>query len=263
LKRLKYNSEWSEEFKRLWRNDYIQMWNPQLMPLEYIFYQYRLRLILRWVELIQARKILDIGAAQGNFSLLLAEKGCEVKMNDINQNYLEYAMLKYERGNLQSIPGNIMEMEFDEDFDLILLLEILEHVAKPLELLKKIRKWLSKGGYVFITTPNGSFLGNKYPTYRKVQNSEKLKQIQFGPDAANHLFSLTDQELKNLGENAGYQIEKVTLFGTPFMKGWFKIRYFTNLFPISWFLYIDYLITHNRLFRDKLCIALAAIFRKC
>src|SRR3989338_2536719 len=51
--------------------------------------------------------ILDIGCAQGNLSLILAEKGHKVVAVDIRNDFIEYSKLKHERGNIKWICSNI------------------------------------------------------------------------------------------------------------------------------------------------------------
>jgi 2-polyprenyl-3-methyl-5-hydroxy-6-metoxy-1,4-benzoquinol methylase len=46
-------------------------------------------------------RILDIAAAQGNFSLQLAEMGYDVTWNDLHEELSGYVRLKHERGMLR------------------------------------------------------------------------------------------------------------------------------------------------------------------
>ena len=53
-----------------------------------------------------------------------------------------------------SFCGKIEDFQSDERFDLILLLNLIEHVPNPLEILQKVAMLLSPGGLALIQTPN-------------------------------------------------------------------------------------------------------------
>src|SRR5271157_3481997 len=74
-------------------------------------------------------RMADIGCCQGNLSMLMAEKGFDVTAIDINPDFLEYAGLKQERGNIKWVRGNFDVLEMQGLFDIIMLGEIIEHCA--------------------------------------------------------------------------------------------------------------------------------------
>ncbi len=76
-------------------------------------------------------RILDVAAAQGNFTLTLAEPGYEVTWNDLRHELAEYVRLKHEHGVVHYLPGEIFGLDASEPFDVVLATEIVEHVAHP------------------------------------------------------------------------------------------------------------------------------------
>ena len=50
--------------------------------------------------------------------------------------------------------GRIEEYQPDTEFDLILALNLIEHVANPLEVMTKLKDCLSTPGMVLVKTPN-------------------------------------------------------------------------------------------------------------
>lgn len=50
--------------------------------------------------------------------------------------------------------GRIEDFESDESFDLVLLLNVIEHVQDPVRVLEKVRALLSPGGVALLKTPN-------------------------------------------------------------------------------------------------------------
>src|SRR5713101_6933991 len=75
--------------------------------------------------------ILDLAAAQGNFSLALAEMGYEVTWNDLRAELADYVRSKHDRGQIHFASGNAFDLRFPSLFDAVLITEIIEHVAHP------------------------------------------------------------------------------------------------------------------------------------
>src|SRR5262249_15619439 len=73
--------------------------------------------------------ILDLAAAQGNFTLDLAERGDRVTWNDLRADLAGYVQRKYECGDVRYIVGNPFELTFAEGFDCVLFCEVVEHVT--------------------------------------------------------------------------------------------------------------------------------------
>src|SRR2546430_6013508 len=92
--------------------------------------------------------ILDIAAAQGNFSIALAELGYRVTWNDLRGELADYVKLKHEKGQIDFAPGNVLEIRFPYQFDAVLITEIIEHVAHPDQFLAKISELVRPGGYI-------------------------------------------------------------------------------------------------------------------
>src|ERR1700732_2675150 len=65
-------------------------------------YENRRKMTLRLLTDVVPRgaRVLDIAAAQGNFSLSLAELGYDVTWNDLRAELAEYVQLKYEFGKI-------------------------------------------------------------------------------------------------------------------------------------------------------------------
>ncbi len=69
---------------------------------------------------------------------------------DIDPESIEAAKAR----GLEGFAGRFENFDTDERFDLILMLNLIEHVADPLATLRKATALLARGGVVWLQTPN-------------------------------------------------------------------------------------------------------------
>ena len=177
--------------------------------------------------------ILDIAAAQGNFSLTLAELGYNVTWNDLRADLVDYVRAKRDQGNITFAPGNAFELRFPSQFDAVLITEIIEHVAHPDEFLKNAAKLVKPGGYIIMTTPNGKYFRNKLPKFSDCADPSIFESVQFGPNSDGHIFLLHEDEVISFAEASGILIEKFVLFTNPLTNGHIKLGRLLNVLPKS------------------------------
>lgn len=175
-------------------------------------------IIKKNLSLTEQSKIGDFACAQGNISLILAELGYKVFAIDINSTYLEYSKMKYEKGEIEWLTGNIDNLDFPENMlDAAIVGELIEHCAYPEQILEKIFKFVKPGGLVILSTPNGARIKNKLPTFKQVYSNETrgvFKERQFGPDDKDHLFLFKLEELRCILPKNAKIIKKGYLGGT-------------------------------------------------
>jgi 2-polyprenyl-3-methyl-5-hydroxy-6-metoxy-1,4-benzoquinol methylase len=193
--------------------------------------RHRHTIALLTAALDPAARILDIGAAQGNFSLQLAEMGFEVTWNDLRGELAEYVGLKHERGRLHFAAGNAFELRFPQLFDAVLITEIIEHVAHPDAFLARVAQLVRPGGYIVMTTPNGGYFRNTLPRFSECPDPSVYEAIQFKPDADGHIFLLHTDEVHQLAARAGLVVDKLVLFTNSLTNGHMKLNPVLNVLP--------------------------------
>jgi 2-polyprenyl-3-methyl-5-hydroxy-6-metoxy-1,4-benzoquinol methylase len=144
MRRVAYDQKWTESWKNAHRYDELEIWGltTPLSRGHAMAYQVRMDKTLELISAVVPReaRILDIAAAQGNYSLRLAEMGYNVVWNDLREEFAGYVRLKHEYGRIDFCPGNAFEIAQDEEFDFVLIAEIIEHVAHPDDLVYFIEK---------------------------------------------------------------------------------------------------------------------------
>ncbi len=141
-------------------------------------------------------KILEIGCAYGRFLYQLKKLGWNVKGIELNQDAVKYAINKY---NLDVENISIEEFETDEMFDVIYLVNVLEHVESPKKVLTKIVPFLKPNGLLIISLPD--FSGLEVRLFKKYSYCLHLPF---------HLYHFTPKTLNNYIEDLG--LKKVKLF---------------------------------------------------
>jgi 2-polyprenyl-3-methyl-5-hydroxy-6-metoxy-1,4-benzoquinol methylase len=233
VKRVHPDDSWSQS----WRDSYGYDLNEIYGEITHYGYAYayenRRRETLRLLSevLPPGARVLDIAAAQGNFTLALAELGFDVTWNDLRAELAGYVSLKYEQGEVRFAPGNAFELRFPSPFDAVLITEIIEHVAHPDDFLAKTATLLKPGGYIVMTTPNGAYWKNSFPKFSDCADPSVYESRQFKPNADGHIFLLHPDEIEPLAKRAGLRVDQMVLFTTPLTAGHVKTESLLRILP--------------------------------
>ena len=102
----------------------------------------------------EGAKILEIGASYGFFMNIANGLGFETHGIEMSSKACEYAKNKF---GIDIENSSLEESQFvrgAHTFDAVILLDVIEHVTNPNELIGQIERLLNPGGFVVITTPN-------------------------------------------------------------------------------------------------------------
>jgi 2-polyprenyl-6-hydroxyphenyl methylase/3-demethylubiquinone-9 3-methyltransferase len=226
--------DWPDSWRTAHHYDQIEMFGDDGGAVGHSYaYQCRMRKTIAMIEraLPKGSAILDIAAAQGNFSLALAERGYRVTWNDLRAELSGYVRLKHEIGDIEYLPGDVFGLTIEKPFDAVLITEIIEHVAHPDEFLAKISQLVRPGGLVFMTTPNGAYFANRLPKFSACADPKIFEAIQFKPDADGHIFLLHPEEVSLIANPSALRIEGIELFTSFFTAGRLKTNLVLRIIP--------------------------------
>jgi len=105
------------------------------------------------------RTVLDVGAACGDFGVLLKNEKKNILYGfEYNLESVEIALKTKTYEDIDIVDLNIFNpsafSEYYEKFDYIVILDVLEHLIDPQGVLIKLKSFLKKTGYFIISIPN-------------------------------------------------------------------------------------------------------------
>uniref|UniRef100_A0A7C4YJD1 Methyltransferase domain-containing protein n=1 Tax=candidate division WOR-3 bacterium TaxID=2052148 RepID=A0A7C4YJD1_UNCW3 len=264
MKKPDFSPDWDDEIKRVYQHDIEEFWEPEIAPSVYNAYHRRNEVILNIIRNLLPKNslILDIGCAQGTLSLILAEEGYNVFANDIRESFIEYAKLRYEKGNIKFIVGNFEEIEFKEKFDLIIGTEIIEHLPEPFRFIRKVQNILKENGYFILTTPNGRYIRNKNPSYFEIKGKKIDKKYIYSADGDMHYFAFKPFELIRIINYCGFKDLKIGFLNSFIICGHMKTAFLYRLFPVRFINFIDKIMTNSSFTREIFSETILIVCRK-
>lgn len=106
----------------------------------------------------KAAKILEIGGGTGFVAAKLNELGFSIEMADIHSNGLRHAQKKSISRLFQF---DLFHPPFAEEFDVVCLFDVLEHLRDPLKALKCLKSMLKPNGMIILTVPAHQWLWSR------------------------------------------------------------------------------------------------------
>lgn len=175
-----------------------------------LVYKVRSRLeakrLLGWCKgLPDEARIIDLGCGDGFHLSLLAKYG--------NKNWIlegvdidKRAIKRAEKTGLNVHLGGIREVDLpEESYDLAIMIQTIEHVAKPPEVLEAARKILKPGGRLIVVTDNTESFDFKL-----------FKKSHWGGyHFPRHWNLFNRKSLTKIAEKTGFEIENLTTQVTP------------------------------------------------
>ena len=140
-----------EELNEYYNTDYKYNYEPEPLSKEKVASSVKQLHHLIKLYNPNTRDILDIGCSYGHTIYGLKQYGYNVEGTELSISACEFASKYY---GLKIYNSEFPPDELQENYDVILMSQLIEHVLDPLLFLKKAKSYLKDGGIVFIGTPN-------------------------------------------------------------------------------------------------------------
>jgi SAM-dependent methyltransferase len=151
-----------------------------------------------------AQKVLDVGCRQGGFRAALKRRRpeCVVWGIESDREGAAVAATRVDRVINGCFPE---EMAADEHFDLVVFVDVLEHLVDPWNALKHASSLLRPGGEVVASIPNVRHVSVTFSLLARglweYKDEGHLDQI--------HLRFFTRRSIETLFRSSGYEVERI------------------------------------------------------
>ena len=154
------------------------------------------------------KNVLEIGSGIGLVGSYVKNNGRDIAYKGIELD--KEAFLKSRELGLDTYNGDFTHMKnFEENFDVIMLWEVLEHLQDLKQFLALAYAKLNKGGTLILSTPN----------YDKIKNySNGIKDTLYQNEPAIHLNFFTNNSLKNVVEDAVFKNCTIRIKKFPYLE---------------------------------------------
>lgn len=161
----------------------------------------RLERIASMLPASRNARLLDIGAATGEFVHEAIKMGFDAKGIEISSGAREQARKLYA---IELHPGPLEELADDAVFDVIHLNHVLEHLESPADVLGMCHRMLTNDGLLVIEVPQQ--FNNDID---RIKYFLRLKKPEFNIYSLHHIFFFTPESATALIRKAGFGIESV------------------------------------------------------
>ena len=151
---------------------------------------------------------LNLGTGEGDYDRMIAPYCKHLIGCDINPGDIAFAKaLNEDITNLDYQVENALELSFpDNHFDLIISVEVIEHVGQPERMIEEIQRVLKPGGLLIITYPREEFPFT-YDPINRVRKSLGQEKISQGAYAFGHEYLIPTKEFHQWAKKNNLEIQ--------------------------------------------------------
>lgn len=151
----------NKDFARILQSvptDYYQK-GTRKNPLQYLWHTQKINFCLKLLQTIQFKNCLDVGSASGFMISEISKKYPKVKFygvdaykEAINSAKKRYPHIMFKQAGAEKLPFK------NNQFDLVICYETIEHVRNPQKAMSEIKRVLKKNGTTILAMDSGNLL---------------------------------------------------------------------------------------------------------
>lgn len=159
----------------------------------------------------RGKSILELGPAEGVMTESIATTGLDATVVEASPLFCESLRARFP--DIHVVESLFEDYEPDQKFDNVVLGHVLEHVADPVDILKRVRRWLSPDARVLSAVPNARSIHRQAAVIMGLLKSEdELNDLD---RHHGHRRVFTPESFRNCFYEAGFRVD---LFGGYFLK---------------------------------------------
>ena len=196
-------------------------------------FNYKAKLINRYTN---GKKILDYGSGIGNFGRHMANLNYNVSLLEPNNKARFFS-----KNQGLNTHRNIEELSDGEQFNLISLWHVLEHLSEPENVLLSLHKCLTNQGLIFVAVPN-------FKSYDACFYRSDWAAL----DVPRHLWHFTTPGMKSMFNALGFKFKaKHPLWFDAFYISYLSEKHLRSRFPLFKGLVRGFISNINALFSGE------------
>jgi SAM-dependent methyltransferase len=155
-------------------------------------------------------RFLDVGCGRGGVVWAARKHGWDAEGCDISAEFVRYAR---DVVGVNAHAATLEAMAYpDQTFDVVTLVEVIEHLYNPAETMKELRRVIRPGGLLYISTPNEESIyhsvGNLYYQLRRLDWCVNLCPTW----NLYHIYGFSPRSLRYLFKHNGFWVEELTTY---------------------------------------------------
>ena len=159
------------------------------------------------------KNYLDIGCGNGFLTKEISKNFKNTEAIDTSKSAIEFAKKDYD-GEINFLNSDIENFKSTKNYDVITLIEVIEHLYSPITTIRKIREIMNKDTILIVSTPYHGYLKNLTIT----------------------LFNKFDNHVNPLWDHGHIKFWSVNTLSKLFIENGFKVQKITfsgRFFPLS------------------------------
>jgi 2-polyprenyl-3-methyl-5-hydroxy-6-metoxy-1,4-benzoquinol methylase len=150
--------------------------------------------------------VLEMGCADGIMTQWLVRDYSDVTVVDGSDVFLQHVSSRIQAPNLHFDCALFEEYIPNRQYDIIMITHILEHLDDPVNVLRRIKDWISPDGQVFVAVPNANSIHRLIGTKMGLLKSPNSLNDQ--DHLLGHKRVYTPKLFRSHIHEAGFEIEK-------------------------------------------------------
>lgn len=190
--------------------------------------------LAKWAHDRSFEHVLNLGCGEGDYDPMIASFCKKLDAVDINEADVNFARLSnHQIKNIEYRVDNALDLKLeDNSLDLIISVEVLEHVGEPEKMVREINRVLKPGGLAILTFPSLGFPFT-YDPINRLLSFFTNKKVSQGAYAFGHEYLIDAQAFRQWAEKnrlevleehhlSGYLVGLLEMYWTGIIQSIFK-----------------------------------------